>query len=200
VFDTEERLASFSDQPVPYAALPGRVIAAGLAGQGTGLGINLTVPVAAFVVPADAVDWLAAALSQAPRAGIAMPVAFAAPDSAALAPALERKFAGLGALAAGCWLASARHADGRQAMAVVFEGAQPGTEAAFAKAAGEVVQFAGLDPAEVDVLFLSRAQVTRAGLRQVGRAVTLSAPTVETTELPTRSAPGSDPDRPPKLR
>ena len=28
VFDTEERLAGFADGPVPYAALPGRAIAA----------------------------------------------------------------------------------------------------------------------------------------------------------------------------
>ena len=43
-FEGEERLAAFADGPVPYAALPGRVVIAHLAGQDIGLGINLGGP------------------------------------------------------------------------------------------------------------------------------------------------------------
>ena len=43
VFDVEERLSAFTGAAAPYAALPGRVIATALVGQGVGLGINLGV-------------------------------------------------------------------------------------------------------------------------------------------------------------
>ena len=43
VFDREERLADFSGGIAPYAALPGRVIAGLLKGQGIGMGVNLGV-------------------------------------------------------------------------------------------------------------------------------------------------------------
>jgi SseB protein N-terminal domain len=38
-FDSEERLAGFSEAPLPYAALPGRVIAGQMVGQGLSLGL-----------------------------------------------------------------------------------------------------------------------------------------------------------------
>ncbi|MFN6979952.1 MAG: SseB family protein, partial [Gemmobacter sp.] len=57
-FDGDDRLAAFAEGPVPYAALPGRVIARQLAGQGVGLGVNLGGD-AAFLVPPAALDWLA---------------------------------------------------------------------------------------------------------------------------------------------
>jgi hypothetical protein len=41
VFDREERLAGFTGGIAPYAALPGRVIAGLLRGQGIGMGVNL---------------------------------------------------------------------------------------------------------------------------------------------------------------
>ena len=51
-FDTKERLgafaASYGNEALPYAALPGRVIAQSLAGQGVGLAVNLDVAVSSI--------------------------------------------------------------------------------------------------------------------------------------------------------
>ena len=64
-FDTEERLATISDTPVPYAALPGRVVAAQLAGQELALGLNLgTGAGCETVLAAGSIDWLAQMLTQ----------------------------------------------------------------------------------------------------------------------------------------
>jgi hypothetical protein len=51
VFDREERLADFAAGPVPYAVLPGRVIAGQLSGQSLGIGVNLGGSEGAFVMP-----------------------------------------------------------------------------------------------------------------------------------------------------
>ena len=64
-FDSEERLAGFAEGPWPYAALPGRVIAGQMAGQGLALGLNLGSGAASEVIlPREAVDWLMAMLDQ----------------------------------------------------------------------------------------------------------------------------------------
>lgn len=199
-FDSDERLAGFSDKALPFVALPGRVIVAELAGQGIGVGINLGVSESAFLMPSGAVDWLAEALSAAPREGMALPVTFAPAESAEIAGRLEEKLKGLGQLAHAAWLASAHHADGRTAFAIIFENARPETEAALAKAAGEVIQFSGRDPSGVDVLFLTGDQIGRSGLGQVGARIPISLPTAAGTRPGDPVAPGSDPDRPPKLR
>jgi hypothetical protein len=199
-FDSDDRLASFSDTPMPFVALPGRVIVAELARQAIGVGVNLGVSESAFLMPAGAVDWLADALAAAPREGMALPVSFAAVSTAGLAGRLEEKLKGLGHLANAVWLAEARHADGRIAMAVVFADARPEAEAALAKTAGEVVQFAGFDPAGVDVLFLNGDQVERSELSRVGQRVVISAPKAVEAIRVAPLAPGSDPDKPPILR
>lgn len=199
-FDSDERLASFSEKVLPFVALPGRVIVAELAGQGIGVGINLGVAESAFLMPAAAVDWLAEALAAAPREGMALPVTFGLAYNTGIAGRLEEKLKGLGDLAHAAWLASACHADGRTAFAIVFENARAAAEAALAKAAGEVIQFSGHDPAGVDVLFLTRDQVGRSGLGQVGTRISISQPAVAETRARDPVAPGSDPDRPPKLR
>ena len=57
-FDRADRLAQFAGRAVPYVALPGRVLAQMLAGQGVGLGLNLDVAPSAMLIPAEAVAWL----------------------------------------------------------------------------------------------------------------------------------------------
>src|SRR5690606_7361742 len=66
VFDLEERLAEFSGGVAPYAALPGRVVANMLKGQGIGLGVNLGVPTSQMLLPPEAMDWLAETLDERP--------------------------------------------------------------------------------------------------------------------------------------
>lgn len=198
-FDTEERLAAFADGPVPYAALPGRVILAQLAGQGIGLGINLSDEAGAFLLPAPGVDWLADLLRQSPVAAPAHPTGWAAPADPALAPVLADRLSGLGAHAAGGWLASATGADGRPLQLLVIEDAAPGTEAALAKAGAEALAFSGADPAGFSLLFLSGGECRALALPELAAPVPLSRP----APPPAPAAPvppGSDPARPPRLR
>ncbi|MCY1126403.1 SseB family protein [Frigidibacter sp. RF13] len=197
-FDGEERLAAFADGPVPYAALPGRVIVGLLAGQGIGIGVNLGSEETAFLMNAEAVDWLADLLAAEPEAGAARPVGWAAPARPDAAAALSAALSGLGAFAEGGWLATVRYGDGRVAMALVIEGAAPGAEGPLAKAAAEALALT-FGPGEADVLFLSPADCTRLDLAAFAAPVILTRPVAPAT-APAPAAPGSDPDRPPRLR
>jgi hypothetical protein len=199
-FDGEEKLGAFADGPVPYAALPGRVIAAALAGQGLGIGVNMGAA-SAFLMPPAAVDWLANALAQAPEPARAAPLSYAPPAHPDLAAALAHGLAGLGGLASAAWLALARHADGRQGHVLVFEDAASGAGAALAKTAAEAALFSGLAEG-LDVMILTGTEITALGLRGLAARVPL-APPQPTPARPAPiapAAPGSDPDRPPRLR
>ena len=199
-FDGEERLAAFSDAPVLYAALPGRVIVAALAGQGTGIGLNLGVAPSAFLMPPVALDWLADALARAPVVGAGRPLAYSAPSLPGLGRAIAAKLAELGALTAAAWLAGARHGDGRSGHVLVFEDANPAAETALAKAAGEAILFSGTEPQGIELLFLTAAQIAAAGLMAFAERIEIAKPAKTPVERPIPAAPGSDPARPPILR
>ncbi|MFD1343918.1 SseB family protein, partial [Litorisediminicola beolgyonensis] len=66
VFDREDRLSGFTGRPSPYAALPGRVVAQMLAGQGIGLGLNLEDAPSATLLPPEAMGWLVETLDHGP--------------------------------------------------------------------------------------------------------------------------------------
>ena len=200
VFDREERLADFAAGPVPYAVLPGRVIAGQLAGQGLGIGVNLGGSEGAFVMPPEAVDWLADALGSAPVAGGNAPLAYFAPQLPSMAGALAEKLQGLGALAPFAYLVGARFADGKAGHVLAFEVAHPAARAALAKAAGEAIQFSGHDPAGFEVMFLDGAEIDRAGLAQTGAQIAITVPQDAGAPPSRPAAPGSDPDKPPRLR
>ncbi|MBT8409700.1 MAG: SseB family protein, partial [Alphaproteobacteria bacterium] len=67
VFDREDRLSEFVGAEAAHAALAGRTLIAMLSGQGIGLGLNLGVAPSSILIPAEAVDWLAGTLAEAPR-------------------------------------------------------------------------------------------------------------------------------------
>ena len=196
-FDSEDRLAAFAEAPVPYAALPGRVIAQQLAGQGIGIGLNLGVAPSAFLMPADATEWLANTLAQSRPAGTVdaaiEPCAQTLPD--ALLVALCDKI-----------LRLAGHADralilgtgaGRHLLA--FIAARPGAEDALAKAVAEARAFSGVEM-PLDVAFLSPDDRRLPRLGAVAEVIPVPpAPKPDLREVP-GAAPGMDPDRPPKLR
>ena len=201
-FDSEERLASFADRPQPYAALPGRVILALVAGKGLSLGINLATDHRAFLMAPEAITWLAGQLHSEPSVQIRQPIGWQArTDAKALAASLARALAGMGGLAETAWLVEANHADGTAAPTLVIQGAAPADEAALAKAATEAFAFSGLAQGRADVLFLDAAQIRKLGLHDLAHPVPLSAAAalpVATPQYP--SPPGSDPARPPRLR
>lgn len=195
-FDTEERLTEFAG-PAAYAALSGRALAAHLAGRGLGLGLNLGVAPSSFLVGAEAVDWLARMLAGTPDEAEARPSRFAPPRTPeTLVAALDAKFAGLAGRARSACLAAVTYEDGREAHLVAFIGALPGAERALAAAVREAVVFSNLPAADLDVAFLAENDPVTARLVGIALRFDLPKPTAQAP----RSPPGSDPDRPPRLR
>ena len=199
-FDREDRLSAFTGAPAPYAALPGRVIAAQLAGQGIGIGLNLGVAPSSLLIAAGAVDWLAATLGHAPAEVVAQPVAFHAPRGLPdrLIEGLDAKLARAGGLAMTALLAGVSYADGRRGHMLAFVGAVPGAEPALARAAAEALTFSGVDAGEMDVTFLASDEPALVPLARMALRFDLPMPALP--DPVARSAPGKDPDRPPRLK
>ena len=198
-FDTEDRLAEASGQVVPYAVLPGRIVAQALAGQGVALGINLGVAETAYLVPPEALTWLAQTLRHAPESAAGYPERFGRPDAVppALLATLEAKLARLDGLAASAVLASVSYAGGRRGHILAFLDATEGAREALARAAAEALVFSGLDMGQLDVTFLAATEASARAMLQSGlRLDMMSAPAVPTE--PPLPQPGSN--GPPRLR
>ena len=201
-FDTDERLASFGSGPLPYAALPGRIIAQHLAGQGVSLGLNLGTGAASEVIlPPEALTWLAEMLDTTPDHIHATPEAFYAPRGLpdGLADALTFTLAGAAGLALAALLVQVRYSDGRRGhMLAVIDALEPAQDP-LARALSEALQFSGLDVGELDVTFLKSTDPIVSKIAQAAQVFAVPAPpaAAEPTE---RAAPGSDPARPPNLR
>ncbi|NBZ87456.1 SseB family protein [Stagnihabitans tardus] len=199
VFDSEERLGTLSADPVPYAALPGRVIAAQLAGQGLGLGLNLGSGAASeTILPPASVDWLADMLSQA------MPEQASARIKAMGAPGLTRGLAGAlagllppGSLAA---LAAVEYDTGARGHALAVAGLEPAREEGFARAVTEVLAFSGLDAASLDVFFVMPDAPILRRMAEAGQGFAGPARVEAPAQGRSSPAPGMDPSSPPKLR
>ena len=198
-FDSEEKLAVFAAGTVPYAALPGRVIAQQLAGQGIGLAINLGAP-SMMLFPPDAVDWLAETLAEEPLEATAVPVAFAAPTGIppGFLDVLRAKLVRSSGKAAGAVLTGVTYADGRRGHLLAVVDAQAGTEDRLARAVSEALIFSGLDAAEMDVVFLASSDARLALMQAQGMQLDMRLP--EPVAKPAPTAPGTDPDKPPILR
>jgi SseB protein N-terminal domain len=198
-FDSEEKLASFAAGTVPYAALPGRVIAQQLAGQGIGLAVNLGAP-SMMLFPPYAVDWLAETLNQSPVETEAVPVAFAAPSGipAGFLDVLRAKLARSHGAAAAAVLSAVTYADGRRGHLLAVVDAQPATQNRLARAIAEALIFSGLDAAEMDVVFLPASDARLALMQAQGLMLDMTAPAAPAPETP--KPPGTDPTKPPKLR
>lgn len=199
-FDLEERLSAFVGGPAPYAALPGRVIAAQLAGQGVGLGLNVGAAPSAIILPSDVMDWLAATLATKPTQVAASPQGFSYPWGIPV-QVTDRLLQKLGAnpgLADAVLLAEVVYAQGRRGHILAVLGADPGAEAALAGAISEAIVFSGLDMAEMDVTFLAADDPRTKTIADVALRLDLPKPAVSPAMAP--KAPGGDPSRPPILR
>lgn len=200
VFDREERLAAFSGGIAPYAALPGRVIAGLLKGQGIGLGVNLGVAPSEMLLPAEAMDWLADTLDHGPEEAEALPEQFHAPKGLPdqLITGLDGKLARAGGLAVAALLSSVTWRGGRRGHLLAFIDAVEGAEPALARAANEALVFSGVEAGEFDVVFLRAADPAAAAMARVSLRFDLPEPPRAESHAP--KAPGTDPDAPPKLR
>ncbi|MGR3756613.1 MAG: SseB family protein [Tranquillimonas sp.] len=198
-FDREDRLADFVEAPSPYAALSGRALAQMLAGQGLTLALNLGAP-SAILLPGPAVDWLAGALrAEPPQMTRDRPQELTPPGEVPemLLAALDAKLAAAQGLADSAYLAGALWPDGTRGHLLVFVDARPGAEPALARAVGEALTFSGLDAASLDVTFVAISDSVAARLARVAVRIDLPRPVAS---APAPAAPGSDPDRPPRLR
>lgn len=194
--DTEDRLAGIAGAPVPYAALPGRVVAQALAGQGVALGINLAGADSAFLVPAEALAWLARTLEHGPVEADARPEGFAAPVGLphVLLSGLLAKLAGMAGLASGALLAAVGYAGGRRGHLLAFLDASLTAEAALARAVAEALTFSGIEAGEIDVGFLAGTDPVAVAMARVAMRLDMAA------AEPVAAPPEPAAQRPPRLR
>jgi hypothetical protein len=198
VFDREERLAGFTGGIAPYAALPGRVIAGLLRGQGIGMGVNLGVAPSSMLLPPEAMDWLAETLDSGPEEVEAKPQEFTAPSvPEAVIAALDAKLARAGGLAVAALLAGVVYEGGRRGHILALVDAAEGAEGALARAMNEALVFSGIEAGELDVVFLRGTDPVTEAMARVGLRFDLPKPQVQDLSP---AAPGMDPSRPPKLR
>lgn len=198
-FDREERLSDFAGRAVPYAALSGRALAGMLSGQGIGLALNLEVAPSQILLPPEALAWLAQTLGSGPQEAEARPSEFRAPCvPESLVTALDARLATGAGLARRAYLAEVIYDDGTRGHLLGVTGALPGAEAALAGAINEALVFSGLEAGALDVTFLSDSDPLAADLSRV--ALRFDLPQPQAPERVERVAPGSDPDKPPRLR
>ncbi|WP_321364942.1 SseB family protein [uncultured Celeribacter sp.] len=197
-FDREQRLAEFAGH-APYAAMSGRVLAEMLAGSGYGLGLNLSVAPSEMLLPGAAVDWLHATLGNAPSEahGKAEEIFPPAGLPEALIVALDAKLAIAGGLAKLVYLSGVKYEDGVRSHLLAFVDHIPGAEDALAKLVSEALIFSGVEAGALDVAFFKSSDPLCAPLARFGLRFDLPEPEPISTGP---SAPGMDPNAPPKLR
>jgi len=200
VFDCEERLTEFVGDAAPYAALSGRKLAEMLAGQGIGLGVNLGVAPSSILIEAASVDWLATTLSDAPEEVEEHPEEITAPSGLpeAFLTALDARLAAAGGMARMAYLVATTYRGGRRGHLMAFIDPMPGAEPALARAVGAALTFSGIAAGSLDVGFFRAADPVAARLARVGLRFDLPAAPEGVATAP--SAPGMDPQKPPRLR
>ncbi|QDY69615.1 SseB family protein [Qingshengfaniella alkalisoli] len=199
-FDRVERLLTFTGQTAAYVALSGRVLAGLLAEQGIGLGLNLGVAPSSFLMPADALKWLVEMTELAPQSDQRKPVELSAPSTIPedFLRSLDAKLALMQGYASEALLVSVRYDDGEKGHLLGIVGALPEAHDALASAVGETLRFSGIDAANLDVAFFDANTEMVSRLRAVGLRFDIPEP--ERAKVTIHRAPGSDPDKPPKLR
>jgi len=169
-----------------------------LTGQSIGLALNLDVAPSAMLLPADAVEWLAETLAHGPDTTEAHLKEISAPAGLpeAVVTGLDRKLAIAAGMARCAYLAAATYDDGARGHVLAFIDAREGTEDALARAANEALTFSGIEAGVMDVIFVASSDPLAAHLARVGLRFDLPEPDAPSTP----SAPGMNPDKPPKLR
>ena len=194
-FDREERMAAFLDAPAPFAALSGRRLAALLDGRKLGLALNLGAP-SATLLPPESVDWLARMAASVPQPMSARISALSPPGEvpAALLVGLGTKLAAMADVVGSAFLARATHESGETQLLVALAGVPEPARASVAAAVAEAVRFVE-GAAALDVLFVDAGTPLFAAAARNGARLAIPRPASSPP-----SAPGTDPDRPPRLR
>ena len=200
-FDSEDRLADFGTEAMPYAALPGRIIAQHLAGKGVSLGLNFGSGAASeTLLPPESMSWLTEMLEQVPDSMEARAEVFTAPAALPemLAEALKTTLEAAAGLASAAVLVGVRYAGGGRGHVLAILDAHPAAHEPLARAIGETLMFSGVDAGSIDVTFLASDDPAVALMVHLGRA--FDVPELTDPAPKERPAPGMDPDRPPRLR
>lgn len=200
VFDREERLTQFVGTEAPYAALSGRRLAEMLAGQGIGLGVNLGVAPSSILIEAGSVDWLAATLAKAPEEVEERAQEITAPGGLpeVLLTALDARLAAAEGMARMAYLVGTVYAGGRRGHLMAFVDPLPGAEPALARAVAAALTFSGIEAGSLDVGFFRASDPVSARLARVGLRFDL--PEAPNAEPLAGTAPGMNPEAPPRLR
>lgn len=203
-YDQEERLSA-THGATAYAALPGRVLAQQMLGQGLSLGLNLGSDAPSeMVLPPDALRWLCDMLERQVRVAETAVLGFAASRPApGFLDSLEFALSGAAGLINAAGLVAVTARDGAGALVaqdiVVIFGAPEAAEAPLARAVSEAASFAGLAADSVAVQFMPDLAAAPKAMASVIRMIALPEPDETPAQTP-GMAPGLDPDRPPRLR
>jgi hypothetical protein len=194
-FDTEDRLAGFSDQPVPYLALSGRQVISILAGSGLSLGFNLVGAPSPMVLPPDVMEWINEVVSGQITSLAHLPEKIAPPGNAseAFLKAVDERLASLEGLAENAWLVSG---DDASDLVLVVSGAPEVARPQILNLLTEARNFIAPQQA-LSLGFVEADSEACSRLAKIGLQFDIPRPTKLTAS---RKAPGSDPDKPPRLR
>ncbi|MEO1686684.1 MAG: hypothetical protein AAFU61_02130, partial [Pseudomonadota bacterium] len=203
-FDAEARLAEFAGGPADYAEMPGRLLVRLLAEGGANLAVNPGVSEWEVFHETAALTWMVEATgAQAAEAAASGALAPPAGAGEALVQALDAKLAALGPALAEAWLAERRTGEIASPLLVARERGAWGDgeagdrhRAALAAALGETARLAAPDALPLEVAFAVEGDAILASARRLGLGFALPEP--DAPGGPT--APGMNPDAPPKLR
>lgn len=202
-FQREADLAAFTENPAPYAAMPGRALVAALAEAGLGLGLDFGQPEAALLPPPalkTLLELWAAPLPESPKAAAHWPPG----PPPTLPPAALQRLAALLAEGlppgAGAYLFGQKDGAGGAAPGLALLGAPPPAEAALTRLARESWQMASLPPGPLALVLLAPGHLDAEAYREKGLFLTEGRPAK--VEAPPRAPrpPGLDPEAPPILR
>jgi len=199
IFDTEERLAEFAGEPVPYLALSGRKMVAMLAEKDIGIGVNLG-SVSETVLPPDIINWLAKNLGSKDSIEQEKPVEISAPISVpeALIKALDQKLANMSGVVSAAYLVAVEYETGGKSHMLALVDVTPDAQNGVAEAMSEALLFSGIEAGRLDITFLLARDASVSRFAKVGLAFEI--PELILPKASENPAPGMEPDRPPKLR
>lgn len=200
VFDTEDRLAEFAEKPTPYLTLSGRRIARQLAGQNIGIGLNLGDAPSSTMISSETIDWLNENLSNDVSETQARPKIFSAPKNIPenLLTAIDAKLSNMSGVISAAYLAEVTYENNSKGSILAILDAPNYAQTGITEAIAEALQFSGVDAATLDVTFLSSGDSVVRHLDSV--AIKFEIPELILPKAPAPKPPGSDPNKPPKLR
>ena len=197
-FDTEERLADFTGKATHFATLSGRKLLRILAEGGLSFGLNLDVAPSSILLPPETIQWIIDRSDSAPSILELSTAEFSPPadipESVLLA--LETALGATSASAETAYLVRYSAAGKGAGDALCFQGARTEDYQALVAAVTEAMAFSGIEAGSVDVTFLDAGSPLLPLLERNGLRIELPKPAAPDIHR----APGSNPEKPPRLR